>query len=486
MRFLGLTVCAVISCLGVTSCALAPGSKPGPTADQGTPLVSPNPTATSGVPRAKTATLDPGLVSGAAISTFSFADIHSDVMQAPAFPGLALAQEGLRNQILQNIAWAGKKKADLKWQLNSAGADVAVFVAQVNSGDERHFATVVYDASTDQAYNSNSLIEPARWKDLVAAVDSSEGGAEVAKLLKDAPYPLGRGAAFSFAADGGLIVHGGTDVKLASDKVSPLLTPLGKRAMAGAVTPAKTQPVANVSPPPQGVTGADVPDSGRPGISLRPDCQSQKCIALTFDDGPAPETSGLVETLRSKKVPATFFTLGRMVQARPNVVKQTAASGNQVGWHTVTHRDLVKLAEDAAGKEISSGASVLSPITGSAPLLFRPPYGSHSAKTDGIAGSNHMASVFWNIDTRDWDKSKVQGPALTQAVISSAVAGARPGAIILLHDVHDTSRAAVGTIIDQLRAKGYTFVTVGDLPGARGLSWGKNFCLSHTVDGGCS
>jgi peptidoglycan/xylan/chitin deacetylase (PgdA/CDA1 family) len=193
----------------------------------------------------------------------------------------------------------------------------------------------------------------------------------------------------------------------------------------------------------------------------RVDCSVVRCVALTFDDGPnAGTTLQIVNTLTERQIPATFFMLSSMAQANPAVVRKIAANPRfEIASHTVSHPNLTKLSASAVAMQVTSANSTLSELSGRTITLFRPPYGNHNAAVDAVVRSVGQAVIIWDVDTEDW---KNRNAATTTA---RAVSGARSGSIILLHDIHASTAAAVPGIIDQLRARGYVFVTVSELLG---------------------
>ncbi|MDO4783668.1 MAG: polysaccharide deacetylase family protein [Propionibacteriaceae bacterium] len=442
------------------------------------------------------------------LGELSLDSVKVTTLPVAKFPTLALAQENLRSQVLRQAAWNGEKRVEIVPEVNAASKDAIALLVRVKAGDATRYAGIAYDIASNRAYGSPALIEPARWADFVAAVAAAEGGDKVAPALAEEAYPFGNAPALAFLPDGGLLVLGEAHVVVPADQVSPMLTPLGRKLQAGATKPEKAEPAQAVKDPEPGLTGA-VPAAGgataspaepsgtatpspsgdshsaRPRISLGPDCEKLKCVALTFDDGPVPETRDLVKVLRDKRAPVSFFALGNNVKAHPGVLKEIAAEGHQVGWHTVTHGELPRLSADRVRREVGEGPTSLLQLVGWAPTVFRPPYGAHNAKVDEVIKANNMVNVMWSVDTKDWDKTRVQGEALTQAVISSAVRDSKPGGIILVHDIHATSRAAAGPIVDQLTKQGFTFVTVTELPGWQDFSWGKSYCAAPSLKASC-
>ncbi|MGM9886775.1 MAG: polysaccharide deacetylase family protein, partial [Lactococcus sp.] len=179
---------------------------------------------------------------------------------------------------------------------------------------------------------------------------------------------------------------------------------------------------------------------------------NKKLIALSFDDGPGPITTPkLLKILAENDVKATFFALGAQAQAYPDIIKSEAANGNEVASHTWDHKNLVTLTAAQQKEEILSAHDYINSLTGQNTNFFRPPYGSYNQTT--LAQTN-LAAVDWSIDTNDWKYVNN-----TPIVVQNAVNSAHDGAIILMHDIHSWSVDAVPQIIQQLKAKGYTFVT---------------------------
>ncbi|CAM3032171.1 polysaccharide deacetylase family protein [Lactococcus hircilactis] len=188
--------------------------------------------------------------------------------------------------------------------------------------------------------------------------------------------------------------------------------------------------------------------------------EGKKLIALTFDDGPNPTTTPkLLKTLADNDVKATFFPLGEEAKANPDIIKAEAAQGHEVASHTWDHKNLVTLTPEQQKQEILSAHDLINSLTGQKTNFFRPPYGSYNATT---LAQTPLAAVDWSIDTNDWRYVNN-----TPMVIQNAVNYAHDGGIILIHDIHSWSINAVPDIIQQLKAKGYTFVTVSELLNAK-------------------
>ena len=190
---------------------------------------------------------------------------------------------------------------------------------------------------------------------------------------------------------------------------------------------------------------------------LDKDCS--KCIALTFDDGPGIYTNKLLSYLNGYKAKATFFMIGPNAQRYPSIVKRVFDNGHQIGNHTWSHPSLPGLSPEQVQKEISSTNNILQGITGVKPTTLRPPYGATNAAVQRVVSNLGMSSILWSIDTRDWADRN------SNIVCNRAISNARPGAIILMHDIHQTSVEAVPCILQNLSSQGYQFVTVDKLLG---------------------
>jgi peptidoglycan-N-acetylglucosamine deacetylase len=183
-------------------------------------------------------------------------------------------------------------------------------------------------------------------------------------------------------------------------------------------------------------------------------------IALTFDDGPGPYTSAVIRQLRRFHVPATFFMIGRQVPLYRHVVAEETHDGFEIGDHTETHPFMAALPAAVQQAEIADAARAIRAAGAPSPRLFRPPYGSFNGTTLAILHAARMLIVLWTVDTSDYIRPGVDRIAYV------ALSGARPGAIILMHD-GGGDRAetveALPRIILGLHRRGYHLVTVSQL-----------------------
>ncbi|HYI57127.1 MAG TPA: polysaccharide deacetylase family protein [Microlunatus sp.] len=191
-------------------------------------------------------------------------------------------------------------------------------------------------------------------------------------------------------------------------------------------------------------------------------------LALTFDDGPnEPWTSQILDTLRDRRVPGTFFQVGRCAQRHPEVTRRVVDEGHVLGNHSMTHELSGYLRDVDQQAEVVLGRLTLAEIAGVAPRLYRPPWLCHWPWVlRGIAGTG--SQVVSGTFVHPFEL--VQPSA--QRLVAGAVRAAAPGAMIIIHDGRESrggyrgrSAAAVGPIIDELHRRGYSFTTVDQLLG---------------------
>jgi peptidoglycan/xylan/chitin deacetylase (PgdA/CDA1 family) len=182
-------------------------------------------------------------------------------------------------------------------------------------------------------------------------------------------------------------------------------------------------------------------------------------VALTFDDGPHPQlTPALLDLLARRGVKATFFVIGKNVNAHPDIVARIVAEGHEIGNHTMNHPSLTKLGAAAVAAEISGTNDAVRNAAGLTPTIMRPPYGAiNPALTKRLNDEFGQSVILWSVDPLDWKIRKASH--VSQHLIENA----KPGAILLAHDIHASTIEAMPAVLDALLAKGYQFVTVSEL-----------------------
>jgi peptidoglycan/xylan/chitin deacetylase (PgdA/CDA1 family) len=180
-------------------------------------------------------------------------------------------------------------------------------------------------------------------------------------------------------------------------------------------------------------------------------------VALTFDDGPGPYTQQLVIELGKLGVHATFFAIGNEERYFSPGTQLELRSRDVVGDHTESHPMMASLSAHDQYEQLFEQIARIELLDGPRPRLFRPPYGSFNATTFKQLHKLRLLMVLWSTDTEDY---RLPGVA---AIVHNALAGAHPGAIILMHDGGgDRSQtiAALPAIVAGLRRKGLRPVTI--------------------------
>jgi peptidoglycan/xylan/chitin deacetylase (PgdA/CDA1 family) len=183
----------------------------------------------------------------------------------------------------------------------------------------------------------------------------------------------------------------------------------------------------------------------------------QKIIALTFDDGPGPYTPQVLSVLERYQVQASFFEIGEEVAAYPQYSKMVAAAGFPVENHTWSHPNLATLPASLVDSQIDMTQAEIRNVTGATPQCVRPPDDAWNAGVLGQIASRGLTTMSYSVDPKDWTLPGVQ------AIVNAVVSAAFPGAVVDMHDAggdRSETVAALPQIITQLRAMGYTFVSI--------------------------
>jgi peptidoglycan-N-acetylglucosamine deacetylase len=182
-------------------------------------------------------------------------------------------------------------------------------------------------------------------------------------------------------------------------------------------------------------------------------------IAMTFDDGPhATNTPKLLDMAAKRHIKLTFFVIGQCVEQNPAVLRREVAEGHEIGNHTWSHPDLAKLSDEGVRTQLQQTEDIIVKTTGIKPKLMRPPYGALTKRQRQWVNRDFgYKIILWDVDPVDWKRPG------SNVVAQRIIAGARPGSIILSHDIHPPTIAAMPQVFDTLLAKGFKFVTVSEL-----------------------
>ena len=187
--------------------------------------------------------------------------------------------------------------------------------------------------------------------------------------------------------------------------------------------------------------------------------RGRKRIAIGFDDGPSDETLKVLQVLDQYDSHATFFEIGQEVPGRSAIMKKVLAQGNEIGNHTLHHE------QNASSASLHETNRLIRRATGFRPCDFRPPDGAVNTGLIRRAHAEHLVTVNWDVDPRDWADPGVD------AIVSNVIHNAHNGSIVVMHDGPSGARAqtiaALPAILSHFRHRGYQFVTVADLLGHR-------------------
>jgi peptidoglycan/xylan/chitin deacetylase (PgdA/CDA1 family) len=205
---------------------------------------------------------------------------------------------------------------------------------------------------------------------------------------------------------------------------------------------------------------------------------AKKKIALTFDDGPDPSwTPKILDVLKQKNVPATFFVIGLDANKWPELLRREYAEGHEIGNHTYTHPDWESsnLSTTQIRWELNLTERLIESTVGVKPILFRPPFGidhqpEYAEEVAHLPTAQDMGYIIvgQKVDPNDWSQESPGVPIAADKVLQNVLREAPKGNIVLLHDGGGNraqTLAALPKIIDALRAAGYQFVSVADLIG---------------------
>jgi peptidoglycan/xylan/chitin deacetylase (PgdA/CDA1 family) len=187
-------------------------------------------------------------------------------------------------------------------------------------------------------------------------------------------------------------------------------------------------------------------------------------VALTFDDGPSESTDVLLRVLEEYHVSATFFQCGMHVRRLPSVTRALVTAGHEIGNHTENHPRLWLRSASFIDGEIARAQQAIESAVGRAPKLFRAPYGVRWFGLRAAQARFGLLGVMWTVIGLDW---RLSAGAIAQRVVS----GARPGAIICLHDGRESAVKpdieetieAVRRIVPELLERGFELETVSAL-----------------------
>ncbi len=193
--------------------------------------------------------------------------------------------------------------------------------------------------------------------------------------------------------------------------------------------------------------------------------KDKKLLAFTFDDGPSDgPTNKLLDNLEKYNARVTFFVLGSRVNTYSSSLKRAYEMGNTIGSHTYSHLNLFQLEDYDVMKEINNTNDAIEKVLGFRPKYLRAPYGNTNTH---IKELSNMYTILWNVDTEDWkykDAEKIK---------DNIVNHAHDGAIILLHDIYNTSVEGALLAMEELQDE-YAFVSLEEMIELKGITLDKS------------
>jgi peptidoglycan/xylan/chitin deacetylase (PgdA/CDA1 family) len=181
-------------------------------------------------------------------------------------------------------------------------------------------------------------------------------------------------------------------------------------------------------------------------------------VALTFDDGPSPYTSDVLDLLEQYDSRATFLMLGTEVEKYGDVIPRMAEMGNTIGNHSYSHPQMLDLSAEQVAGEFAKTDEALSKY-GLTSSVVRFPYGDY---TKELLAAVNKPQIYWDVDSLDWDSRNAS------AIVNEIYSELQPGCIILMHDIYPETVEALKLLIPSLKEDGYELVNIQDLAASRG------------------
>lgn len=181
-------------------------------------------------------------------------------------------------------------------------------------------------------------------------------------------------------------------------------------------------------------------------------------IALTFDDGPHPNTKKILDLLHKYQMKATFFCIGTQIEKYPEIAKRIVAEQHEIGNHTYSHSNKTGfLSARKMHKEIRNCNRAIARITGKKTHLYRPPFGVTNPTISKAVQRNSMQVIGWNIRSLD---TVLKTP---QAVLDRILPRINKGSVVLLHDNRTLTLETLEQLLRALQDKKLHSVTVSEL-----------------------
>ena len=178
-------------------------------------------------------------------------------------------------------------------------------------------------------------------------------------------------------------------------------------------------------------------------------------IVFTFDDGPNPKTTPLVlDALARRHIHAVFFLVGEMVENRnpkvAAVIQRMLREGHVIATHTMKHRDLCRVREGDAVRDLDEGKAIIEQVAGVPTAWFRAPFGVRCDRLERMLAERHLAHFHWDLDPQEW---KHGNPARTVKYVTGELARSYGRNVLLMHDIKQATVQALPQILDWIDAE---------------------------------
>lgn len=194
----------------------------------------------------------------------------------------------------------------------------------------------------------------------------------------------------------------------------------------------------------------------------------EKVVAISFDAAwGADKTEKIMDILKEYNANATFFLVGFWVENYPEITKKIAENGFEIGTHSNTHPDMVKLNSEQIKLELETSVKTIEETTNKKVELFRAPFGSYNDNLINTAEDLGLTTIQWDVDSLDW--KGISAVDITTRVLNKVF----NGSIILCHNNSDHILDALPMILDRLQKRGYTIKCIGD------IIYKENFTINH-------
>jgi peptidoglycan-N-acetylglucosamine deacetylase len=243
----------------------------------------------------------------------------------------------------------------------------------------------------------------------------------------------------------------------------PATQALPEPSAAGTVAPSQSPMATTVPPTPAPTVVPSPTPAPSPVLLVSHGSRETRTVALTFDDGwSSKNVLAILAILQTERIPATFFPVAAAVGRSPDTWRTVAAARYPIGNHSRVHKHLTRLSRARVAADLDGARKVIEESIGG-PILpvLRPPYGNVNAVVRGGAADAGLAlAVTWDVDTRDWTGRPYRK-------VATAGASGRPGSVVLFH-CDDNTVKALPIVIQRYKARGFRFVTVGQMFGVVG------------------